>query len=90
MFSVAHVLRRPGELVGIFCNFFSQKLSDKPLDDIISEFSSEHPELVLKAQHRMEHCERYTQYLNENGLYDIATHRLFAELKALREKWGWS
>ncbi|KEZ43681.1 hypothetical protein SAPIO_CDS4297 [Scedosporium apiospermum] len=89
-FCVAHVLRRPANATDIFCDFFAQKLSEKHLDDIMSDFFDRNQELASEAQRRAEHCERYTQYLKENGLYETESDKLLAASKALKEKWGWS
>jgi len=89
-FCVAHVLRRPTDATDIFCDFFARKLSDKDLDDIISDFFDRNQELASEAQRRAEHCERYTQYLKENGLHETEADKLLAASKALKEKWGWS
>ncbi|KAK2469515.1 hypothetical protein H9L39_18786 [Fusarium oxysporum f. sp. albedinis] len=88
-FCVAHVLRRPADATEIFGDFFAQKLSDKNLDDMVSEFFNENQAAALEAQRRAEQCERYTQYLRENGLYETEMDKLLAESKALKAKWGW-
>lgn len=89
-FCVAHVLRRPTDLADIFCDFFVPKLYEKPLDDVMSEFFGQHQTLMLEVQRRAKHCERYTQYLKEQGLYETQLSKLLAESKALKEKWNWS
>ncbi|KAF5017837.1 hypothetical protein F66182_10208 [Fusarium sp. NRRL 66182] len=88
-FCVAHVLRRPTDMTDIFCDFLAQTLSDKPLDDMISEFFTQHEELAKVAQRQTEYCERYTQYLERNGLYETEADELLAKSKALKEKLGW-
>lgn len=89
-FCVAHVLRRPTDLADIYCDFFSGKLSSKPLDDAICKFFDDHPDLAEEAQRRVVHCERYGEYLKENGLYETENDTLLAQSKALKEKWGWA
>ncbi|KAI1496264.1 phosphotransferase enzyme family protein [Biscogniauxia marginata] len=89
-FYVAHVLRRPTDVTDIFCDYFARKLSDKHLDDMVSEFFNEHQSLALEVQRRAEQCERYTQYLKMNGLYETELDKLLAASKALKAKWGWS
>lgn len=89
-FCVAHVLRCPTDATDIFCDFFAQKLSDKPLDDIIAGFFDRNQALASEVQRRTEQCERYTQYLKKHGLYETEEDRLLAQSKALKEKWGWS
>ncbi|KAM5344703.1 hypothetical protein ACJ41O_010565 [Fusarium nematophilum] len=88
-FCVAHV-QRPTDAADIFCDFFAPKLSDKHLDDMLSEFFSQHQDLALEVQRRAEHCERYTQYLKDNGLHETEADKLLAASKALKAKWGWS
>jgi hypothetical protein len=44
----------------------------------------------LEVQRRAEHCERYTEYLMKNGLYETEVDKLLAASKALKAKWGWS
>ncbi|RKK11075.1 hypothetical protein BFJ66_g16731 [Fusarium oxysporum f. sp. cepae] len=92
-FAVAHILRHPTDATDIFYDFLSHKvinnLSDGNLDDVVSEFFSEHPTLALDAERRAERCERYTQYLKENGLYETELDKILAESKALKEKYGW-
>lgn len=89
-FCVAHVLRCPTDVTDIFCDFFAQKRSDKPLDDIIAEFFDRNQALASEVQHQTEQCERYTQYLKKHDLYETEEDRLLAQLNALKEKWGWS
>ncbi|POR37843.1 Uncharacterized protein TPAR_01976 [Tolypocladium paradoxum] len=89
-FCVAHVLRRPTDVTDIFYDFFAQKLSDKHVDDMVSEFFNEHQALALEVQRRAEQCERYSQYLKKNGLYETEVDKLLAASKALKAKWGWS
>ncbi|RSL87737.1 hypothetical protein CDV31_016200 [Fusarium ambrosium] len=88
-FCVAHVLRRPADATEIFEDFFAQKLLDKSFDDSVSDFFNNNQEAALEAQCRAEQCERYTQYLKDNGLYETETDKLLAESKALKVKWGW-
>ncbi|RMJ07388.1 hypothetical protein CDV36_013005 [Fusarium kuroshium] len=88
-FCVAHVLRRPADATEIFEDFFAQKLLDKSFDDSVSEFFNNNQQAALEAQNRAEQCERYTQYLKDNGLYETETDKLLAESKALKAKWGW-
>ncbi|RSL49711.1 hypothetical protein CEP54_012291 [Fusarium duplospermum] len=88
-FCVAHVLRRPADAIEIFEDFFDQKLLDKSFDDSVSEFFNDNQAAALEAQRRAEQCERYTKYLEENGLYETETDKLLAESKALKAKWGW-
>ncbi|ROT34542.1 kinase-like protein [Sodiomyces alkalinus F11] len=89
-FWVAHVLRRPTDITDIFCNFIAQKQSDKPVDELISEFFKQNLALALEVQVRAEQCERYTEYLKRNRLYETDVDRLLAESRALKAKWGWS
>ncbi|KPM42445.1 hypothetical protein AK830_g4120 [Neonectria ditissima] len=89
-FCVTHVLRRPTDVTDIFCDFFAQKLSDKHIDDMVSEFFNKHKALAVEVQRRAEQCERYTQYLKKNGLYETEEEKLLAASKALKAKWGWS
>lgn len=89
-FCVAHVLRRPTDVTDIFCDFFAPKLSDKHLDDAISEFFDGHEALALEVRRRAEQCERYTEYLKRHGLYETEEEKLLAKSKALKEKYGWS
>jgi hypothetical protein len=89
-FCIAHVLRRPTDLVDIYCDFFAGKLSGEPLDDAISKFFDDHPDLAEEAQRRVVHCDRYGEYLKENGLYETEMDRLLAQSKAFKEKWGWA
>lgn len=89
-FCVAHVLRRPTDVTDIFCDFFAPKLCGRPLDYAISDFFNNHQALAVEAQRRAEHCERYTAYLRENGLYETRADKLLAVSKALKAKWGWS
>ncbi|KAI8722685.1 APH domain-containing protein [Fusarium sp. LHS14.1] len=88
-FCVAHVLRRPADATEIFEDFLAPKFLDKGLDDSVSEFFRENQAAALEAQRRVEQCERYTEYLRENGLYETETDRLLAESKAFKAKWGW-
>lgn len=88
-FCVAHVLRRPADATEIFEDFLAEKFLDKTLDDSVSEFFIENPAAALEAQRRAEQCERYTEYLSENGLYETKADKLLAESKALKAKWGW-
>ncbi|RSL45910.1 hypothetical protein CEP53_010550 [Fusarium sp. AF-6] len=88
-FCVAHVLRRPADATEIFEDFFAQKLLDKGFDDSVSDFFNNNQQAALEAQRRAEQCERYTQYLKDNGLYETETDKLLAESKALKAKWGW-
>ncbi len=89
-FCVAHILRRPTDVTDIFYEFFANKLSDDDLDATVSEFFNKHQSLASEVQRRTEQCERYTRYLRTNGLYETKLDKLFAESKALKEKWGWS
>ncbi|EEU37168.1 uncharacterized protein NECHADRAFT_78356 [Fusarium vanettenii 77-13-4] len=88
-FCVAHVLRRPADATEIFEDFLAPKILDKSLNDSVSKFFNENQVAALEAQRRAEQCERYTEYLRENGLYETETDRLLAESKALKAKWGW-
>ena len=76
----------------IFYDFLAEKLTDDDLDDVISDFFSEHQTLALKVQRQAEQCERYTQYLKKkkNGLYETEVDKLLAVSKALKVKWDWS
>lgn len=89
-FCVAHILRRPTDLADVFCVFLVPRLYSKPLDELISEFFYHHQTLAVEVQRRAEHCERYTQYLKEQGLYETELDKLLAVSKALKEKWNWS
>jgi hypothetical protein len=88
-FCVVHVLRRPTDATEIFENFLAEKLLDKSFDDAVSEFFKQSQAAALEAQRRAEECERYREYLRENGLYETETDKLLAESKALKAKWGW-
>ncbi|KAF5988315.1 phosphotransferase enzyme family protein [Fusarium bulbicola] len=92
-FCVAHILRRPTDATDIFYDFLCYKvirhLSEDNLDDVVSEFFDEHPELTLHAQRQAQRCERYTQYLKENGLYETEIDKILAESKALKAKYDW-
>ncbi|KAL2760493.1 hypothetical protein ACRALDRAFT_2024460 [Sodiomyces alcalophilus JCM 7366] len=89
-FCIAHLLRRPTDVTDTFYDFLAPTFSDQEPRTMVSEFFNKHEDLALEAQRRAEHCERYTQYLKENGLYETEVDRLLAESKALKEKWGWS
>ncbi|KAL6361100.1 hypothetical protein LRP88_04562 [Fusarium phalaenopsidis] len=88
-FCVVHVLRRPADATEIFEDFLAEKLLDKSFDDAVSEFFKQSQAAALEAQRRAEECERYSEYLRENGLYETETDKLLAESKALKAKWGW-
>jgi hypothetical protein len=88
-FCVVHVLRRPADATEIFEDFLAEKLLDKSFDDAVSEFFKQSQAAALEAQRRAEECERYREYLRENGLYETETDKLLAESKALKAKWGW-
>ena len=92
-FCVAHILRRPTDATDIFYDFLSFKvirhLSDGNLDDVISDFFHDHPTLALDAQRQAKRCERYTQYLKDNGLYETELDKILAESKAIKAKYGW-
>lgn len=88
-FCVAHVLRRPTDATDIFYEFLA-KPSDEDLDVAISEFFDNHPSLASEVQHRVEQCERYTQFLKMNGLYETKLDKLLAKAKELDAKWGWT
>lgn len=89
-FCVAHVLRRTGDLVDMYCDFFAGKLSDEPLEGAISKFFDDHPDLAEEAQRQVVQCKRYAEYLEENGLYETELSRLLAQSKAFKEKMGWA
>ncbi|KND90594.1 hypothetical protein TOPH_04865 [Tolypocladium ophioglossoides CBS 100239] len=89
-FCVAHVLRRPTEAADTFCDFFAQKLSDKPLDDMISNYFNGQEALALEARRRAEQCERYAQYLKKHGLYETRLEKWLAKSKEFKLKWGWT
>lgn len=89
-FYVAHVIRRPTDVTDVFWDSFAPKLSNKPFDEVISEFYNEHDALALEVQRRARHSERYTQYLKDHNLFGSRLDRLLAESKALKEKWNWS
>lgn len=57
-FCIAHLLRRPADAIEIFEEFFAQKLSDKNLNDMESEFFNVNQALVWDAQNQAEQCER--------------------------------
>lgn len=92
-FCVAHILRRPTDATDIFYDILCYKvishLSENNLDDVVSEFFDENPELSLHAQRQAQRCERYTQHLKENGLYETEIDKILAESKALKAKHGW-
>lgn len=87
-FCIAHLLRRPADATESFYDFLAPKLLDQQPRDMMSQFFNEHEDLALEVQRRAEHCERYTQYLEENGLYETEMARVLAEAKAFREKLG--
>ncbi|KAH8821747.1 phosphotransferase enzyme family protein [Xylogone sp. PMI_703] len=88
-FYVAHMLRCPTDATDIFYEFFA-KSSDEDLDAVISNFFSNHQSLASEVQHRAEQCERYTQFLKTNGLYETDLDRLLAKGKELEAKWDWT
>lgn len=88
-FCVAHVLRRPTDVTDIFYEFFA-KPSGEDLDAAVSDFFNNHQSLASEVQHRAEQCERYTQFLRTNGLYETELDKLLAKAKELEAKWGWT
>ncbi|KAG5764435.1 hypothetical protein H9Q72_007480 [Fusarium xylarioides] len=92
-FCVAHILRRPTDATDLFYDFLCYKvfnhLSEDNLDNVVSEFFDKHPKLALDAQRQAQMCERYTQYLKENGLYETEIDKILSESKALKAKHGW-
>lgn len=88
-FCIAHVLRWPTELTEIFFDFLAEKPSERSIEDMISDFFTEHHELAQEVQRRAEHCRRYTEYLKKSGLYETEVDRLLAASQQLKEKWGW-
>ncbi|UNI19823.1 hypothetical protein JDV02_005973 [Purpureocillium takamizusanense] len=89
-FYVAHVIRRPTDVAGVFCDSVTPMLSNRPIDEVISEFFDEHEALALEVQRRARHSERYTQYLKDHNLYGSRLERLQAHGEALKKKYNWS
>ncbi|EFX06193.1 hypothetical protein CMQ_6514 [Grosmannia clavigera kw1407] len=89
-FWVSHAIRRPAKVTDIFCDVLAPRLSGRPLDDVVSEFFDENPEAEQEVQQRLQQCERYREYLKENGLYETTRDRALAESKAVKKTWGWS
>lgn len=87
-FCIAHVLRRPTDAADIYCDFLTGTPADTPVDDLVSDFFNNHQDLLREAQRRAAHCQRYAEYLKENGLYETELDRLLAASAALKAKLG--
>ncbi|CRK18997.1 hypothetical protein BN1723_011735, partial [Verticillium longisporum] len=85
-FCIAHVLRRPTDLVDVFHAFWTQRDAGKHIDDLISDYFNENQALSAEAQRRAEQCEHYTNSLKMKGLYETDIDRLLAESRALTAK----
>ncbi|KAK3298762.1 kinase-like domain-containing protein [Chaetomium fimeti] len=86
-FYLAHVLRRPTDVTDVFSAFVAQQHPNKPFDELVSHFFHHNQALTLEAHRRADQCERYTQHLKDNGLYETDLDRLLARSEAFKATW---
>lgn len=67
---VAQIFQHPYRVEEDFRKLIYPHLSDRPMDDAISEFFLS-PQRQAELKQRVRNSERYTRYLKENGLYKL-------------------
>lgn len=67
---IARIFRHPLQLVDVFYNYIYPRVFDEPEDEALRKFSAseQHQEEIRQ---RLQSSNRYTEYLKENGLYEI-------------------
>lgn len=87
-FCIAHILRRPTEIVDMFYDHFDQEMAETSKDRLAA-FCDANEGLAMEIRERAARSEKYTQYLKDNGLYETWEDRLLAASQVFKEKWGW-